>query len=425
VTAEIAIMNKYGVALAADSAVTIADTKIYNTNKLFMLSKYQPVGIMVYGNAELMGVPWEIIIKRYRKYLGEKEFKKLSGYGDDFISYLDKNQLLFPADHQEQNVYEASWEWLSRLVDVVNEEVEAVTHKGKTITEFQIEQIINKNVKKNCEILEKLPRIPTFPKEFEKEFFRKYRVKIKKVIGDVFQKLPISPVTYRLLRRICVTLFARQMSAYMASSTGIVVAGYGEDDLYPVIKAYDIETVSNDRLKFTVLHEAGVSLKSSALVLPFAQDEMVRGFMEGVGPEYKGELQTYIQKLFDSYPSEIAKKIPNLTTKDKLALIAELKRVGKVLTDEFEKGLSEWTIQNNVDPILASVSVLPLEELALMAESLVNLTSFKRRVTLVAETVGGPIDVAVISKGDGFVWIKRKHYFEADKNAHFFKNYYK
>jgi len=28
------------------------------------------------------------------------------------------------------------------------------------------------------------------------------------------------------------------------------------------------------------------------------------------------------------------------------------------------------------------------------------------------ETVGGPIDVAVLSKGDGFVWIKRKSYFD-------------
>lgn len=74
-TAEIAIMNKWAVALAADSAVTIQtseNVKIYNTNKLFMLSKYHPVGIMVYGNAELLGVPWEGIIKGYRKELGEK-----------------------------------------------------------------------------------------------------------------------------------------------------------------------------------------------------------------------------------------------------------------------------------------------------------------------------------------------------------------
>jgi len=35
------------------------------------------------------------------------------------------------------------------------------------------------------------------------------------------------------------------------------------------------------------------------------------------------------------------------------------------------------------------------------------------------------IDVAVISKGDGFVWIKRKHYFKAELNPQFFANYYK
>jgi hypothetical protein len=46
-TAEIAIV---AVALAADSAVTLRDpnnSKICNTaNKLFMLSKFEPVGIM-------------------------------------------------------------------------------------------------------------------------------------------------------------------------------------------------------------------------------------------------------------------------------------------------------------------------------------------------------------------------------------------
>lgn len=58
-----------------------------------------------------------------------------------------------------------------------------------------------------------------------------------------------------------------------------------------------------------------------------------------------------------------------------------------------------------------------------MAEALVSLTAFKRRVSMDTETVGGPIDVAVISKGDGFVWIKRKHYFGADLNPQFFAKY--
>ena len=36
-----------------------------------------------------------------------------------------------------------------------------------------------------------------------------------------------------------------------------------------------------------------------------------------------------------------------------------------------------------------------------------------------------PIDVAVISKGDGFIWIKRKHYFNPALNHQFFANYYR
>ena len=50
-----------------------------------------------------------------------------------------------------------------------------------------------------------------------------------------------------------------------------------------------------------------------------------------------------------------------------------------------------------------------------------NLTSLKRRVTPASETVGGPVDVAVISKGDGLVWMKRKHYNAAELNPRYFE----
>jgi hypothetical protein len=45
-------------------------------------------------------------------------------------------------------------------------------------------------------------------------------------------------------------------------------------------------------------------------------------------------------------------------------------------------------------------------------------------VTFTTETVGGPIDVAVITKGDGLIWIKRKHYFDKELNHAFFANYF-
>ena len=55
----------------------------------------------------------------------------------------------------------------------------------------------------------------------------------------------------------------------------------------------------------------------------------------------------------------------------------------------------------------------------------VSLTALKRRVSLEEETVGGPIDVAVVvSKGDGLIWIRRKHYFDPALNQSYIANHH-
>ena len=61
-TAEVVVMNRSAVALAADSKVTIGGEKTYDTvNKIFTLSKVHPIGVMVFGNADFMHYPWELM----------------------------------------------------------------------------------------------------------------------------------------------------------------------------------------------------------------------------------------------------------------------------------------------------------------------------------------------------------------------------
>jgi hypothetical protein len=74
-----------------------------------------------------------------------------------------------------------------------------------------------------------------------------------------------------------------------------------------------------------------------------------------------------------------------------------------------------------VQSFYGAIEFLPKSELGEVAEFLVNLTKVKRHVSDQPETVGGPIDVAVITKTDGFVWIRRKHYFKADLNPQYFE----
>jgi len=105
-TAIVAIMNKHAVAVAADSAVTFGNThKVVNTgNKIFTLSKYEPVAIMTYNNASFMGIPWDIIIKNYRAKLKEGKLGTIEEYKNDFINYLKSeiipNQVDDVARHQ-------------------------------------------------------------------------------------------------------------------------------------------------------------------------------------------------------------------------------------------------------------------------------------------------------------------------------------
>lgn len=92
-TAEVAVLNKKAVALAADSAMTTELGKIYPANKLFALTKYHPVGVMIYNKAEFMGVPWETLIKMYRRRVGAKALATCKEHVEDFLEFLGEHPI--------------------------------------------------------------------------------------------------------------------------------------------------------------------------------------------------------------------------------------------------------------------------------------------------------------------------------------------
>lgn len=128
-TAIVGVLNKHAVAIAADSAVTMGNThKVVNSaNKIFTLSKYHPVAVMTYSSASFMGVPWDIIIKEYRKQLKNKCFVKLEYYVDDFMKYLHKEH--FFCDKKTQETY-LRW-MLESFFDICRNEICNENHIDK------------------------------------------------------------------------------------------------------------------------------------------------------------------------------------------------------------------------------------------------------------------------------------------------------
>ena len=91
------------------------------------------------------------------------------------------------------------------------------------------------------------------------------------------------------------------------------------------------------------------------------------------------------------------------------------------LADLFIKSVKEVSAQHFSQPIMNVVAMLPKEQLAEMAESLVSLTALKRRVSSQEGNCGWSTRMwALITKGDGLIWIKRKHYFAPELNPSYF-----
>jgi hypothetical protein len=172
--------------------------------------------------------------------------------------------------------------------------------------------------------------------------------------------------------------------------------------------------------------ESEITHSSPAVITPFAQSEMVATFMNGVDPLVRLVLEQYVKQLLEDASGVVLDHVGNTVPSAPINVLeADLNKLVQTANESFD-GLVKDLAYRHAQPIIYTVAVLPKDELAAMAEAMVNLTSFKRKVSLdEVETVGGEIDVAVISKGDGFVWIKRKHYFDLDRNPLWLHNYYK
>jgi hypothetical protein len=433
-TAEIVIMNKEAVVLAADSAVTLQRaylTKVsVSADKIFQMSMSSPVGIMLYGNASFMGLPWETVIKSYRANRAGKKFNSINQYGKDFIEYLKNNELEFDAKGEEgyveafvESIFREIQNGIGNLVQqlFIDKSVGITKNGLKDIMKAVISEHYKESRRKRKEIV---------PMGLSRKLVNRYLGHIENIMEFEFKESGLPKVlnldilnkgVRRKLKEVIINEFSKYMREDIMS--GIVIAGFGEKEYTPRKKVLVLEGKINGELKYQEVPLTTVKGSSDANIAAFAEKDITVRFMEGVDRlcrEYEDE---YIRKMCIDYAEKVVNNIAGYSNQQKGIFKKQLVRYGNELRKEFNEKMEEFTDDQFVQPILDTVASLPKVELAKVAEALVHLTSMKRKVSFEEETVGGPIDVAIISKHDGFIWIKRKHYFEAGLNPQFFARY--
>ncbi|AZD18778.1 hypothetical protein PUP66_30095 [Pseudomonas chlororaphis] len=425
-TAEIAIMSRTAVVLAADSATTVTTWKngelekryFKGANKLYELSRRGPVGLMIFGSASLQTVPWELYIKSFRDDLGVEQFDKLQTYSEKFFDFVQHNDKLFSKESKKDALLRLLGGASYRLQNIIAAHVgeSDVEHLKSTApheidaaltqAEIDVENLILPDLVTEADIANAVSETAA---DLE-------AVAIQSI--DIFVQDPDRAHLVPRFVAALIKLAVKQFLEY-ASLTGVVIAGYGKEEYFPILEVYDCYGFLGDRLIVKKNEDDSKTMDASspAVIQPFATTHMIDTFRMGVSPDVFGAVYDSSRMAL----SEMGTRVMNECGAQNPLSQQQLEEIIAETRDSHADQWYEQIRNQHVFPLSNIINSLPLPDMAGLARSLIELESLKERVTRPSESVSGPIDVAVISKHDGFVWIDRKHYFKPELNPRFFK----
>jgi hypothetical protein len=427
-TSEVVVMNRLAVALAADSAVTAAgQKKVHNSaNKLFMLSATEPVGVMVYNNAALMSLPWETLIKEYRRFLGDRHFDKLEGYGEDFIAFILRQTDAFGREAQKRFFLDLVESHFEKIVNEIRRKVDlAQSAFTDPVVDREAERgrIYRETIEAFAAEWSHLPRCGSLNEHSGMNLATECSSELAQLTTKKF-KIPnpqLGNVEVTALRQLAIDLVDKDCIP-IQTLTGLVIAGFGRKDFYPVLQVFEVGDFYEDKLKIQRKPIERIDDEKATHVAAFADSDTANAFLNGIPPEFERKIIEWAYEVTEELSDAMLAGAKGMSVTNKTQLGANISELREELLVKFVDKIEEHKNQNYVWQAEDAIINLPKDELAHVAAALVNINLLKKRMSMSLETVGGPIDVAVISKGDGFIWIDRKHYFSASKNPHYLRN---
>ncbi|CAJ5414335.1 class-II aminoacyl-tRNA synthetase family protein [Burkholderia pseudomallei] len=415
-TCEVAVLNKYAVVLAADSAVTTTDgngEERYSKggNKIFQLSHSEPVGVMIFGAASICGMPWEVVIKAYRaEHLQQNIFDSVEEYAKNFFSFLQSAASPISAELREASLVAYLQDAVLQILTEVEKLAPAIRDSSLPVSDRAaqassaldtITQSIEAEPYGDTDLEEEARRLAAGPPQA-----------LQDALDEGLQTGGIADVisTNRLIELASNRYF--RSYEHLLAPTGVVFAGYGKMQYFPAVVEYAVTGFVGSRFVYKKERQSDISIGTPSEILPFAISSAVDAFMRGVGLD----VFVAVGEAYKRFAAEFARSIlSQAQAQEPTNLEDEVAKSTKL----FRQAWYGQVLQSHYHSLKRVIASLPMEEMTHLAETLVTLESLKEKVTSPKQSVGGPIDVAVITKSEGLVWIKRKHFFDSDKNLRF------
>ncbi|EPK5562399.1 hypothetical protein L7H89_005746, partial [Klebsiella pneumoniae] len=397
-TAEIIVKNPVACALAADSAMTMTGgnsgtVKIFNNaEKIYQLSKHYPVGLMVYNNADFCGTPWELSIRSFRKLHGHEEHSTIRDYLTSFLNFLNSTYDITSIAKRESKLREMFRRYLRLNYDDLSQKTLHVSLPESDDEALNIihQRLTNFYASEN-EFLERNPFFEGFDesdiidaREFVINNYLQIALDIFPNNGDLPEHLKtqlINFFTFIICKENVTSLYS-----------GLVFAGFGSDEYYASIITIQIYGSFNNKVMYKIINgKCSKSDPDNSVIIPFASEDEVFTFVRG----FNNSIINFMGNTVSQLSNVILENLRERGVSDE---ISEQKLAS--LKDDIIDRVQRYCDENFTQKVTNMLTSLSKKDLSYMAESLVNLSAFKLKISDSYETVGGPIDVAIISKTD-------------------------
>ncbi len=413
-TSEIAVMNQRCVALAADSAVTLIDGKkivIRNDQrKLFELGGGVPVGVMFFGVADLMGHPWDVLIEHFRKKGRAGSLPHARDYAAKFTGMLDNLEEFFPRDRQKDDyrrLLASVYRFLLQLAQFIQDE--SAKQRRNASKEDILRQAIE-HVWQRYQVHEDgtaRRNLPCFPQGFGAAVAKEHADVIDEMTALGFSNYALDAATQQKLRDIAVFCVVKDL--FLEDVTGLVFAGYGSAERYPSVVTYNVSAVVGGIVKRSEIDIETIDGEMRSAITLFADSEATFAFLRGIELDLEARLYGTMQAMNENLVDQVLDAVGNLdpARRDGIRRQFQSQHLPQYL-NRFYSLMSDYQQRAYLDPVLHVLEIATRQDMAETARDLVALNIFKKRIMAQQPTVGGAIDVAVISREDGFQWWKKQ-----------------
>jgi hypothetical protein len=424
-TAIVGILNKRAAVMAADSAVTVTNggkSKIYNTGtKIFRLSIENPVGVMIFSSVEFMGTPWDVIFKLYRDKRGMQSFNTLKEYAQNFVDFLSAENYFSSAKSQKDYFIDELSNFYYTIKDEVLEQYQSETkdlseeEMANLDSEARICTLLGNELERVCSIY----RDKGINHEFEDYTIDNMLSFSHNEFDELMSLCQEEDMPTNMRDKWESSFHSYICSQHYYNGTGIVFVGYGNKDIYPSLLPMYISGAFDHRMRyfFEDIRAVAITNDDCARICPFAQTDVMMSLMKGVSPGfYRTALDSY-ENSINSTKKKMIQAMKEAGATEEVLEKAESVDFEEMIQNHREQ-LSDYIQNEFVNGIIDAVDSFSIDDMANMAESLISVTNLQRHISSSDESVGGPIDVAVITRSEGFIWVKHKQWFHQDLNPH-------